>query len=73
VNLHCETEDAGVMLIGALLLHELRNGLEKKEERKRTWVVKWIRRRNLYGASNILLKRESIRLREASQNESGEV
>jgi hypothetical protein len=38
------------------LLHELQNGLEKKETRKRTWVKKWIRRSNLYGASNILLK-----------------
>jgi hypothetical protein len=44
------------MLIDILLLHELQNGLEKKEKRKRTWVEKWIRRRNLYGASNILLK-----------------
>jgi hypothetical protein len=47
---------AGAMLIGALLLHELQNGLEKKEKRKRTWVEKWIHRRNLYGASNTLLK-----------------
>jgi hypothetical protein len=47
---------AGTMLIGALLLHELQNGLEKKEKRKRTWVEKWIHRRNLYSASNILLK-----------------
>jgi hypothetical protein len=38
---------AGAMLIGALLLNELQNGLEKKEKRKRTWVEKWIRRRNL--------------------------
>jgi hypothetical protein len=44
------------MLIGSLLLHELQNGLEKKEKRKRTWVKKWIRRRNLYGTSNTLLK-----------------
>jgi hypothetical protein len=61
---------AGAMLIGALLLHELQNGLDKKEKRKRTWVEKWIRRINLYGASNILLKRESFRVRETSQNES---
>jgi hypothetical protein len=27
---------AGAILIGALLLHELQNGLEKKEKRKRT-------------------------------------
>jgi hypothetical protein len=47
---------AGAMLIGAMLLHELQNGLEKKEKRKRTWVEKWIRRINMYGASNILLK-----------------
>jgi hypothetical protein len=40
---------AGAMLIGALLLYELRNGLEKKEKRKRIWVKKWIHRRNLYG------------------------
>jgi hypothetical protein len=45
---------ARAMLIGAMLLHELQNGL-KKEKKKRTWVEKWIRRRNLYGASNILL------------------
>jgi hypothetical protein len=38
------------------LFHELQNGLEKKEKRKRTWVEKWIRRRNVYGASNTLLK-----------------
>jgi hypothetical protein len=47
---------AGSILIGAVLLHELQNGLEKKEKRKRTWVEKWIRRINLYGASNNLLK-----------------
>jgi hypothetical protein len=47
---------AGTMLITALLLHELQNGLEKKEKRKRTWVEKWIHTRNLYGASTILLK-----------------
>jgi hypothetical protein len=41
---------------GVLLLHDLQNGLEKKEKRKRTWVQKWIRRRNLYGASNTFLK-----------------
>jgi hypothetical protein len=41
---------------GAMLLHELQNGLQKKEKRKRTWVEKWIRRINLYGASNISLK-----------------
>jgi hypothetical protein len=29
---------AGAMIIGALLLLELQNGLEKKEKRKRTWV-----------------------------------
>jgi hypothetical protein len=61
---------AGAMLIGAMLLYELQNGFEKREKRKRTWVEKWIRRRNLYGASNILLKRESFRVRETSQNES---
>jgi hypothetical protein len=49
---------AGAMLIGALLLHELQHGREKKEKRKRTWVEKWIRRRNLYDVSNILLKRD---------------
>jgi hypothetical protein len=58
------------MLIGAMLLHELQHGLEKKEKKKRTCVEKWIRRRNLYGASNILLKRESFRVRETSHNES---
>jgi hypothetical protein len=47
-------EDA--MLIGALLLNELQNCLEKKEKRKRTWVKKWIRRKNLYDASNNFLK-----------------
>jgi hypothetical protein len=61
---------AGAMLIGELLPHELQNGLEKKEKRKRTWVEKWIPRRNLYGASNILLKKESFRVCETSQNES---
>jgi hypothetical protein len=44
------------VLIGALLLHELQNNLKKKEKRKRRWVKKRIRRRNLYGASNTLLK-----------------
>jgi hypothetical protein len=34
---------------------------------------KWIRLRNLYGASKILLKRESFRVRETSQNECWEV
>jgi type II secretory pathway component PulL len=47
---------ACAQLIGALLLHELQNSLEKKEKRKRRWVKKWIRRRNLYGASNTWLK-----------------
>jgi hypothetical protein len=61
---------AAAMLIGALLLHELQNGSEKKEKSKITWVEKWIHRRNLYGASNILLKKESFRVRETSQNES---
>jgi hypothetical protein len=44
------------VLIGTLLLHELKDSLEKKEKRKRRWVKKWIHRRNLYGASNTLLK-----------------
>jgi hypothetical protein len=44
------------VLIGALLLHELQNSLKKKEKRKRRWVKKWIRRRNLYGEPNTLLK-----------------
>jgi hypothetical protein len=41
VNLHCETEDAtntnpaGAMLIGALLLHELQNCPEKKKKKGR--------------------------------------
>jgi hypothetical protein len=48
---------AGAILITELLLHELQKSLEKKEKRKRTWAEKWIRRRNLFGASNILLKR----------------
>jgi hypothetical protein len=38
------------------LLHKLQKSLEKKEKRKRKWVKKRIRRRNLYGASNTLLK-----------------
>jgi hypothetical protein len=47
---------ACALLIGTLLLHELQKSLEKKERRKRVWIKKWIRRRNLYGASNTLLK-----------------
>jgi hypothetical protein len=44
VNLHCEIEGAtntnpsSTILIGALLLHDLQNGLQKKEKRKRIWV-----------------------------------
>ncbi|KAJ4446650.1 hypothetical protein ANN_13347 [Periplaneta americana] len=45
---------AYVQLIGALLLYELQNILEKKE--KRTWVKKWIRTRIMHGASNTVLK-----------------
>jgi hypothetical protein len=30
--------------------------LKRKKKRKRTWVKKWIHRRNLHDASNILLK-----------------
>jgi hypothetical protein len=47
---------ACALLIGALFLHELQESLEKKAKRKRRWVEKWIRRRNMYGASNTLLK-----------------
>jgi hypothetical protein len=40
-----------------MLLHELQKvSKRKKKKEKRTWVKKWIRRRNLYGASNFLLK-----------------
>ncbi|KAJ4446427.1 hypothetical protein ANN_13123 [Periplaneta americana] len=45
---------ACVQLIGALLLYELQNTLEKKE--KRTWVKKLIRTRIMHGASKTLLK-----------------
>jgi type II secretory pathway component PulL len=68
---------ARALLISALLLHELQNSLEKKEKNKRRWIMKWIRRRHLYGASNNLLirisGRGSFRTHETSQNESWEV
>lgn len=47
---------AGIAIISETLIEELNNILKKKTKRRQFWTRPWILRRNIHGASTVLLK-----------------